>query len=167
MPPMAALTKGILAPEFCLEGIDGRKYDLHHPGQTPTLLVFFKNTCPTCILSFPYLQRLYERAEGAPLRFWGISQDSPAETKVFGEQYGVTFPLLCDGTDYPVSNAYALTNVPTLFLLEPDGTVGWTVTGFVKADLEGLAAEFQRRLRIPGVTPLFVASDDVPAMKPG
>ncbi len=167
MPLMAALTQGTLAPEFRLEGIDGKKYDLHRPGQTPALLVFFKISCPTCILSFPYLQRLYERVEGAPLRFWGISQDSPAETKAFGEQYGVTFPLLYDGKDYPVSNAYALTNVPTFFLVEPDGTVGRTLTGFIKADLEGLAAEFQRRFRIPGVTPLFVASDDVPAMKPG
>jgi len=164
---MSALTSGLRAPEFNLAGVDGRHHSLRHPGKDPTFFAFYKNTCPTCILIFPFLERLYQRVGSAPVGFWGISQDSPAETKVFGEGHGVTFPLMFDLRDYPVSNAYGLTNVPTLFLVEPDGTIVWTSTGFVKADLEGLAADFFRRFRIPGLTPLFVPADDVPALKPG
>jgi peroxiredoxin len=164
---MTALAAGSRAPEFNLEGIDGRTYSLRHPGEEPALLVFFKNTCPACMLAFPFLQRLHQRVEGAPLRFWGISQDGAAETRTFGEQYGITFPLMPDGKDYPVSNAYGLIAVPTLFLVEPDGKISRTSVGFSRADLEGLAAEFRQRLRIPSVTPLFVASDEAPALKPG
>lgn len=164
---MAALSVGARVPEFELVGIDGRSYRLCHPGTAPVLLTFYKNTCPTCQLTVPYLQRLHERIEGAPLAFWGISQDSVADTLTFAEEYGATFPLMPDGQGYPVSKAFGLTSVPTLFLVEPDGTVSWTSLGFVKADLEALAAEFHRRFRIPGVTPLFVATDDVPALKPG
>lgn len=167
MRVMTALRPGSPAPEFSLADIDGRRVDLRHRDELPALLIFFKNTCPTCMLAFPYLQRLFERVETAPLRFLGISQDGVAETRLFGEQYGATFPLLPDGKDYPVSSAYGLTNVPTLFLVEPGGAISWTSVGFSKADLEGLASELHRRFRIPGVTPLFVAADDAPEMKPG
>ena len=164
---MAALKAGERFPSFTLKGIDSASYSLTASGAGPTLLIFFKNSCPTCMLSFPYLQRLYERVEGAPLQFWGISQDGAAETRVFGEQYSTTFPLIPDGPDYPVSNACGLTTVPTWFLVEPDAIISRVCVGFVQADLEALAAEFRKRFRIPGVTPLFVSTDDAPILRPG
>jgi len=167
MPGVAALTVGSRAPEFSLEGTDGRTFSLRHGGVRPAFLVFFKTSCPTCTLTLPFLQRLHERALEAPLHFWGISQDGEADTGVFGSQHGITFPLLPDGRDFPVSNSYGLTSVPTLFLVEPDGRVSWTSVGFSKAGLESLASGLGRRLRLRGVAPLFTASDDVPALKPG
>ncbi|MCI0567519.1 MAG: TlpA family protein disulfide reductase [Acidobacteria bacterium] len=164
---MAALKAGERFPSFTLMGIDAATYSLTAAGTDPTLLTFFKNTCPTCMLILPYLQRLYERVEGAPLRFWGISQDSAAETRLFGEQYSLTFPLIPDGPGYPVSNACGLTSVPTWFLLEPDATIVRVCVGFSRADLEALAAELRKRFRIPGVAPLFVPADDAPALRPG
>ena len=164
---MNPLRAGDKAPPFTLAGIDGAAYSLAGSGSVPSLLAFFKNTCPTCVLTFPFLQRLYERVQDAPLHFLGISQDSAAQTRVFADQHGITFPLLPDGAAYPVSNEYGLTSVPTMFLVEPDGTLSWTSVGFSRADLEGLAAGFHGRFRIPGVTPLFVEADDAPAMRPG
>jgi peroxiredoxin len=164
---MAALKAGERFPSFTLKGIDAASYSLTASTAGPTLLTFFKNSCPTCMLIFPYLQRLYERVEGAPLQYWGISQDSAAETRVFGEQYSVTFPLIPDGPDYPVSNACGLTNVPTWFLVEPDAIISRVCVGFLRADLEALAAEFRKRFRIPGVAPLFAATDDAPTLRPG
>ena len=164
---MAALEAGSRAPEFILAGTDGQTFSLTHPGDAPALLIFFKNSCPTCILAFPFLQRLYERVREAPLRFWGISQDGMEETRAFGSRHGVTFPLLPDGEGYPVSNACHLTNVPSLFLVEPDGRISRAAVGFSKAGMESLAAEFGRRFRMPGIAPLFTAADEVPAVKPG
>jgi len=164
---MSPLKAGETAPEFELPGWDGSTFALSHPRPAPTVLVFYKNTCPTCILTFPFLQRLYERVEGAPLRFWGISQDSPAETRVFGEQHGINFPLFPDAPGYPVSDSYRIATVPTLFLVEPDGSIARTHIGFSQADLESLAVEFRTRFRIPGVTPLFTQADSVPLLRPG
>lgn len=164
---MAALTAGNRAPEFSLEGIDALPLKLAHPGEGATVLVFYKNSCPTCQLALPYLERLYQRLAGAPLRFWGISQDDADQTRAFAERYDLTFPLAPDSPGYSVSNAYGLTNVPTIFLVEPEGTIAWTSVGFSRADLEALATNLHRRFRLPGVTPLFVASDDAPLMKPG
>jgi peroxiredoxin len=164
---MNTLKAGDRFPSFTLLDIDGTSRSLTAAGEEPTLLAFFKNSCPTCMLTFPFLQRLFERVEGAALRFWGISQDSPEETRVFGQAYGVEFPLVPDGPGFPVSNSCGLTNVPTLFLLEPDVSILRVCVGFSKADLEWLASEFRRRFRIPGLTPLFAPSDDVPELRPG
>jgi peroxiredoxin len=164
---MSPLKAGEMAPEFVLSGPDGSTFALSALRTAPTLLVFYKNTCPTCILTLPFLQRLYERVEGSPVRFWGISQDSPEETLVFAQQHGITFPLFPDAPGYPVSNAYGITNVPTLFLVEGDGAITRTHQGFSQTDLESLAAEFRSRFRIAGVTPLFTPSDGVPLLRPG
>jgi peroxiredoxin len=164
---MSPLKAGEMAPEFVLSGLDGTSFALSGLRSAPTVLVFYKNTCPTCILTLPFLQRLYERVEGSPVRFWGISQDSPEETRVFGEQHGITFPLFPDAPGYPVSNAYGITSVPTLHLVEGDGSIARTLQGFSQADLESLAAEFRSRFRIAGVTPLFTPADAVPLLRPG
>ena len=164
---MGVLKAGDRFPSFTLRGIDGVSRSITAAGEEPSVLAFYKNTCPTCMLTFPFLQRLYERLEGAPVRFWGISQDSAEETVAFGEKLGISFPLVPDGPGFPVSNACGLTNVPTLFLLESDATIARVCIGFSKAELEALAAELGRRLRIPGLTPLFVPADDVPELRPG
>jgi peroxiredoxin len=143
---------GAEAPGFSLDGFS-------LAGLTePVLLAFFKITCPTCQLAFPYLQRLRDR--GGP-RIVGISQDGPEGTAEFAGAFGVRFPLVLDpaAAGYAVSNSYGLTHVPSLVLVEPGGRVSWTLEGFGKAELEALAARW-------GVT-LFEAADRVPAFKPG
>lgn len=146
------LAAGDLAPAFRLGSFELTKRD------TPVLLAFFKITCPTCQLTFPYLQRLFERA-GLPIV--GISQDGPEGTQEFVETFGVRFETVEDpaSAGYAVSNAYGIEYVPSLFLVEPDGRIGWASEGFRRQDLETLGARW-------GVT-LFGPADRVPVFKPG
>jgi hypothetical protein len=78
----------------------------------------------------------------------------------------VTFPLLLDENGYPVSNAYGLTNVPTVFLIDTDGSVKVSCMGFDKKDLENIAANLAERKKI-SLAPLFRSDEVVPANKPG
>ena len=146
------VSAGGLAPPFRLGGF------VLEDQTAPVLLAFFKITCPTCQLLFPYLQRLASRAAAAIV---GISQDDAAGTAEFNDAFGVRFPTVSDPAEegYAVSRAYGLEYVPALFLVEPGGRVSWRSEGFVKADLEALAARW-------GVT-LFDAADRVPIYKPG
>jgi cytochrome c biogenesis protein CcmG, thiol:disulfide interchange protein DsbE len=67
----------------------------------------------------------------------GISQNDARETAAFVKEFGVTFPVLLDEIGrYPVSNAYGLTNVPTVFWVAPDGEIEVSSVGWVKADFE-------------------------------
>jgi hypothetical protein len=67
---------------------------------------------------------------------------------------------------YPASNAYGLTNVPTTFLIDVDGTVRVSSMGFVKNDLERIAAALAERRKIAPAA-LFAANESVPANRPG
>ena len=78
----------------------------------------------------------------------------------------MTFLLVLDENSYPVSNAYGLTNVPTIFLIDTDGTVRVSSMGFDKKDLETIAAELAQRKKI-SLAPLFRPDEVVPANKPG
>jgi peroxiredoxin len=157
------------APEFSLKGLDGKSYSLEELRRKgPVVAAFFKISCPVCQFTFPFLERLYQRYGGDNVTFLGISQDDAKATASFAGDYRATFPMVLDEKEkgYPASNAYGLTNVPTIFLIDADGMVRISSTGFVKDDLEEIAAELAERRGI-APAPLFKASESVPANRPG
>jgi peroxiredoxin len=166
---MTHIVAGNTAPEFSLKALDGKEYSLQELlRQGAVVAAFFKISCPVCQFTFPFLERLYQRYGGGGAAFLGISQDDARETKDFAREFGVTFPMLLDEKQkgYPASNAYGLTNVPTIFLIEPDGTVKVSCMGFDKKDLESIAAALAERKKI-SLAALFRPEESVPAHKPG
>lgn len=147
MPAVGSVAPAFRLGAFSLENLTG-----------PVILAFFKITCPTCQLTFPFLQRLVEQG-GA--RVVGISQDDAEGTAEFNAAFGVQFQTVSDPASdgYAVSDAYGLEYVPALFLVEPGGRITWKSEGFSKPDLEALAARW--------AISLFDASDRVPIYKPG
>ena len=164
---MAHLSSGTSAPDFSLSALDGKTYSLSSLLQRgPVVLAFFKISCPVCQYTFPFLQRIAERFAGKGVPVIGVSQDDARDTKEFNQEYGVKFPTLIDRDGYPVSNAYGLTNVPTVFLISPNGTIKIESTGFDKAALEKIVGELSQHEKV-SATPLFRGNEDVPAYKPG
>jgi peroxiredoxin len=89
-----------------------------------------------------------------------ISQDKAGATEEFCREFGVTFTtLLDDPKSYPVSNAFAIANVPSLFLIEADGTVSESESGFSKRILKTVGAR-------AGVS-AFLPGESVPESRPG
>lgn len=165
---MAALTAGTKAPEFELKAIDGKRFVLRDTlAQGPVVLAFFKVSCPVCQYAFPFLERL-EKAYGHQVaRIIGISQNDPKETAVFLKEFGVTFPVLLDDREtYPVSNAYGLTNVPTIFWIAQDGQIEVSSVGWVKADFEEVSRKMAQARSAPPV-PVFAPGEDVRDFRAG
>ncbi len=165
---MAALDSGVVAPEFRVTTTDGRNVSLKEAlKRGPVVAAFFKVSCPVCQMTLPYLERIYKAYPGAKLTLLGISQDDRNDTRAFAREYGITLPLGIDPCDkYAASNAYGLTNVPTIFLIEPDGGIVLSSVGWSKADIE----EINRRVaEAAGVKPkpIFKPGEDVPALKAG
>ena len=164
---MTNIAAGHVAPQFSLKSLDGKEYALGKLLEKgPVVGAFFKISCPVCQFTLPYLQRLAERYSGDSATIIGVSQDDVSGTKEFNREYGVTFPTLLDAPGYPVSNAYGITMVPTIFLIEPDGKVKISCMGFDKSDLEKIAAELTQRRKIAAM-PLFRSDEVIPAQKPG
>lgn len=161
---MAALEPGAKAPEFSWKALDGKPYRLTEAlAAGPLLLAFFKVSCPTCQYTFPFLER-FERHFG---RVWGISQDDADGTQKFARTYGISFPLLLeDIEEYPTSNAYGLTYVPSVFLVGKGGEILHSMIGFGKKDMEDMAARMSALTGQPGFAP-FHAGEDVASFKSG
>jgi len=123
----------------------------------PVLVVLYKVSCPVCQLALPYLQRI----SGGELQIVTISQDDGPATTRFMSAFGVSMAALLDtqNSGYRVSNAFGITHVPSLFLIEPDGVISFAGSGFHKAELEALAAR--------AGSPMFRPEDNVPAWKAG
>jgi len=166
---MTHVNAGQAAPDFSLKGLDGQSYSLDEMRRRgPIVAAFFKISCPVCQFTFPFLQRLYERYGREDVTLLGISQDDAKATAGFAKQYGITFPMALDEKEkgYPASNAYGLTSVPTIFLIDPEGIVRVSSMGFVKKDLEEIAAALAERRKVAPAA-LFSANESVPANRPG
>ena len=160
------LEVGALAWHFALLGIDGREYHLPRSiGGQPAVLVFFKTTCGTCDLAFPYINRLVEVYEKG-WHLWAISQDPPDRSTEYARSHGISYPVLLDAPAYAVSRLYDPPATPTLFLVDRRGRVAYTTAGFSKDDLN----ELSRLLAIEiGASPALIApaGDGKPEFKPG
>jgi peroxiredoxin len=165
---MAALTVGTKAPEFELKAMDGRRFILSDElAHGPVVLAFFKVSCPTCQYAFPFLERL-ERAYGhAGVRIIGVSQNDPKQTAGFTKEFGVSFPVLLDDREtYPVSNAYGITNVPTVFWIAQDGEIEVSSVGWLKAEFEQVNRKMAEARNIPSA-PVFKPGEDVRDFRAG
>jgi len=164
---MTMVLAGRSAPLFTLPGLNREQLSLAEAlRKGPVVAAFFKISCPVCQFALPFLERLHKAYGNERVSFWGISQDDRRDTKDFCDEYALSFPALLDGEGYPVSNQYGLTNVPTVFLIAPDGTVKVSSVGFSKSDLESIAAQVAGYLHLP-VAPVFLPDEIVPDYKPG
>ena len=165
---MPALNAGVRAPEFTLEGIDGKKFSLAEAlKHGPVLAIFFKISCPVCQFAVPYFERLYKTYGKRGVAIIGVSQDNKKDTAEFVRQYGITFPVVLDEIPtYPVSDAYGLTNVPSIFWIASDGEIELSSVGWSRQDLEQINAKLAEAANTK-VTPLFRPGEDVPDFRAG
>jgi cytochrome c biogenesis protein CcmG/thiol:disulfide interchange protein DsbE len=155
------------APAFELKDIHGKTVALAEClKKGPVVAAFFKVNCPVCQFAFPFLERLYKSCGHGKVTFLGISQNDKEETLEFIKEYGITFPMLIETSDYAASNAYGLTNVPTVLLIGDDGKVMVSATGFDKNSLEAISKELGRRAGKPPAE-VFLPGEIVPDFKPG
>lgn len=162
------LATGTRAPDFALKTLDGKRFSLSEElARGPVVLAFFKVSCPTCQYAFPYLQRLYKAYGNKGIAILGVSQNDANETAAFAKDFGVTFPLLLDDTrSYPVSNAYGLTNVPTIFWVAQDGEIEVSSVGWVKADFESINRKIAEAGKVAPAL-MFRAGEDVRDFRAG
>src|SRR5512141_491375 len=101
----------------------------------PLLLAFFKTSCPTCRLMWPYLQRLHTAYGGVAVRVVGVSQNAADESRRFFEEFGgATFDLVLDPEpQFSASNAFQVEAVPHLALISSAGIFEEIFGGWSKA----------------------------------
>ena len=84
----------------------GKEYSLPKDadGQA-TLLVFFKTTCGTCDVAFPYINRLRDSYPDG-WNLWAVAQDPAEAASKYARANGIDYPVLIDAPGYDVSRLY-------------------------------------------------------------
>jgi peroxiredoxin len=122
----------------------------------PVVLAFFKTTCPVCQMAAPKVQALAE--SGA--RVVAVGEDPPPDLGSYAERYGQKVTTLSEPAPYPVSDAFGIDTVPTLFLVGEEGTVRDAVVSWDRDAWNRFAEE-------AGGTPVSEEGDGLPPFRPG
>jgi peroxiredoxin len=165
---MAALRTGTLAPDFTLPTMEGRPFSLQQALlRGPVIVAFFKVSCPVCQFTFPYLERINQSYGKRNVTLVGISQNGSRDTAAFLQEYGVSFPVLLDDPErYPVSNAYGLTNVPSIFWIAQDGEIEIASVGWVRKEIAEIGNKAAQATGESAKT-VFRPGEEVPDFRPG
>jgi thiol-disulfide isomerase/thioredoxin len=122
----------------------------------PVVLAFFKTTCPVCQMAAPKVQALAESG----LRVVAVGQDPPPAIRSYAERHGQEVTTLSEPAPYPVSDAFGIDTVPSLFLVGEDGTVRDAVVSWDRGAWNRLAEE-------AGGAPVSDEGDGLPPFRPG
>jgi peroxiredoxin len=155
-------------PDLLFTDAEGKEWDLRNVlARGPLLLGIYKSSCASSKQMFPMLERLHQRYGGNGLTVLGVSQDSPNITRSFARRYGLTFPLIVEGEEYPVSSAFEIMATPTVFLIERDGNVSYVTMGFLKPGIDALGDATADAVGEPHAPLVTDADADVPMFVPG
>lgn len=113
-----------LAPEFTLEGLDGKTYSVGGKRDKAVLINFWASWCGPCHDEAPDLVRLYEEYNDR-FEIYAINvtkEDTVKNAKAFVAQYEFTFPVLMD-LDNEVASLYNIRGFPTNILVDENGVI--------------------------------------------
>lgn len=155
-------------PDLLFTDAEGAEHNLRAVLESgPVLLGIYKSSCASSKQMFPFLERLHKRHSGSGLNVLGVSQDSANITRSFAKRYGITFPILVEGQEFPISRAFEIMATPTVFLIEPDGNVAFTTMGFLKPGLDAMGDSVADTVGAAHEPLVTEADDEVPMFVPG
>jgi len=143
--PAAGISSGELAPEFALENLKGEKISLKDQQGQVVLLNFWATWCGPCKLEMPHLQTFYDKYQEKGLIVLAISTDNAkAAVPPFIEKHQYTFPVLY--ADSAIPSAYSVYGVPMVYLIDRQGAVRYTHTGYSPNGVLQLEVEIKKLL---------------------
>lgn len=129
----------------------------------PTVLFFYKVTCPVCQMAALPANQFQQAYPG---RITGIGQDPEEKLAEFDRIYGLGFPSVADLPPYQVSNAYGIRVVPTAFLIDQDGSIQDVVESWDRDGLNRVSKELALMLGADFAS-ISNPSDGLPPFRPG
>ncbi len=105
-------------------------------GDKLTVVDFWATWCKPCLLSMPELVKMSAEFDSQGVRFIGINEDGPrniAKVKPFALSKGITYPVLMD-SDQQLMSDMLVSALPTLIILDKDGSVLYMHEGFTYGD---------------------------------
>jgi len=150
--------EGKKAPDFSLEGSDGKRHSLkEYAGKTVVIYFYPRDNTPGCTKEACGFRDLHQELVGRGVILLGVSRDSLKAHDRFIRDFGLPFTLLSD-PDATMMTAYGafgekvqygkttMGTIRSTVVIGPDGTVVKHWTKVAKADLHpAQVLEFLRK----------------------
>ena len=136
---VSLLAVGTKAPAFGLGDVTGAHFSHGEGGSDkPLLLLFFSVFCDPCRAGLSVLQKIQEKYWNSSLEVAAVSLDGEVLKPTvagFARQEGYTFRVLLDEVGreraFRVADAYRVTEIPTLYVVNRAGRVAFAGRGRV------------------------------------
>ncbi len=112
-----------LAPDFVLKDMDGKEIRLTDNRGKVVLLAFSTTWCPHCKKMPPYLNKLLGMYGDRGLVMFNIDIQEPLKkVRAFANKYDIKYGVLLD-EKATTAKAYSVRGVPSLILVDKEGTI--------------------------------------------
>ncbi len=126
---LPTLAKPFRAPDFTLQGEDGKTYRLSDTRGKVVVVNFWATWCPPCRYEMPSLERAWSLLKDKDVVVLAINVGENADVIFeFTGQYPMSFPLPMD-LDGAVTKLYPITGLPTTYVINPEGMVTHRAVG--------------------------------------
>ncbi len=146
---LTAVSQSQPAPDFTLQDMDAKKYNLKDYRGKVVLINFWATWCPPCRREMPSLERLHQKLKDKDFVVLALNQMEDGDRVfTFTGDLGtdLTFPILFD-KDSSVSRAYDVMGLPTTYLIDKKGNMRFRAIGgreFDHPEVEKLIQELMR-----------------------
>ncbi|MGE5602139.1 MAG: redoxin domain-containing protein [Nitrososphaerales archaeon] len=132
------------APDFALEGLDGKTVSLADLRGKVVLLNFWATWCPPCKAEMPDLDAL-QREYGASRDFVVVGVnvgEDLATVKPFVAKNGLSFPIVLDHSGRVTTQLFGVRPLPTTYIIDREGFIRDAWNGQIA--FEAMVARLQR-----------------------
>ncbi|HSU66398.1 MAG TPA: redoxin family protein [Tepidisphaeraceae bacterium] len=128
--PEASQLEGKAAPQFKLDGLDGKPVSLADLKGKVVVLDFWATWCGPCRASLPHLNKLYNSEKDKGLQVFAVNeQEDKSDAQKFVDETKLDVPVLLD-SEGKVGNQYGVTGIPQTVVIGKDGKVKKIMVGF-------------------------------------
>jgi len=124
------LSEKVLAPDFTLADLNGRRVRLEDLRGKVVFLNFWATWCPPCVLEMPTMEKLHGEFGSKGLVILAVNfRESPEQVKTFLKKHQLTFTTLLDpkGRVFKLYQAWSL---PTTTIVNKKGQAVGKVIGY-------------------------------------